>query len=168
ARRGPAVAEPSSPTDLPLDTTVALEDVGFAYADDDTWALRDVDLRIAAGRKVGLVGPSGSGKSTVAAVLVRFLDPDRGRATLGGEDLRSLSQADVRSRVTLDRQDAYLFATTIIENVRLALPGADDATVEDALRRTRIWDWVEGLPQGWHTFVGEDGAAVSGGERRRI
>ena len=88
--------------------------------------------------------------------------------TLGGEDLRSLRQADVRSRITLDGQDAFLFSTTILENVRLARPGADDAAVEAALRRAKIWDWVQTLPDGWATFVGEDGAAVSGGERRRI
>ncbi len=168
ARRGPAVLEPSEPAALPSDPTVALEGVGFAYADEASWALRDVDLRVAPGRKIALVGPSGSGKSTVAALLVRFLDPDHGRVTLGGEDYLSLRHEDIRSRVTLDRQDAYLFATTILENVRLARPGADDEAVEAALRRARIWDWVEGLPQGWHTFVGEDGVAVSGGERRRI
>ena len=131
-------------------------------------ALRDVDLRVAPRRKIALVGPSGSGKSTVAALLVRFLDPDRGRVTLGDADVRSLRQQELRTRVTLYRQDAYLFATTILENVLLARPAADDEAVEAALRRARIWDSVAGLPQGWHTFVGEDGAAVSGGERRRI
>jgi thiol reductant ABC exporter CydC subunit len=164
----PAVLEPAEPAELPLDPTVTLDDVGFAYTDGASWALHDVDLRLEPGRSLALVGPSGSGKSTVAALMVRFLDPDRGAVTLGHEDLRSLRQADVRSRITLDGQDAFLFSTTILENVRLARPGADDAAVEAALRRARIWDWVEGLPQGWGTFVGEDGAAVSGGERRRI
>jgi ATP-binding cassette subfamily C protein CydC len=168
AKRGPAVVEPEDAAALPADPAVALERVGFSYAEDALWALRDLDLPIPPGRTVALVGPSGSGKSTVAALLVRFLDPDEGRVTLGGQDSRELRQPDVRSRVALDRQDAYLFSTSILENVRLARPDADDAAVEDALRRARIWDWVEGLPDGWHTFVGEDGTAVSGGERRRI
>jgi len=167
-RRGPAVLEPAEPGELPSVTPVALEDVDFAYPSEGSWALRDVDLLVPQGRKIALVGASGSGKSTVASLLVRFIDPDQGRVTLGGADVRSLSQYDVRSRVTLDRQDAFLFATTILENVRLARAGADDTAVEVALRRAKIWEWVESLPDGWHTFVGEDGAAVSGGERRRI
>ncbi len=141
----PAVLEPADPADLPADPTVALDEVGFAYADEASWALRDVDLRLEPGRSLALVGPSGSGKSTVAALMVRFLDPDRGHVTLGHEDLRSLRQADVRSRITLDGQDAFLFSTTILENVRLARPGADDAAVEAALRRAKIWDWVQDL-----------------------
>jgi ATP-binding cassette, subfamily C, bacterial CydC len=168
ADRAPAVTEPAVPADLPSDPTVALEDVGFAYVQGASWALHDVDLTLAPGRRIAFVGPSGSGKSTVASLMVRFLDPDRGRVTLGGEDLRSLRQDDVRSRISLDGQDAFLFSSTILENVRLARPDADDAAVEAALRRARIWDWVRALPNGWHTFVGEDGAAVSGGERRRI
>jgi ABC-type multidrug transport system fused ATPase/permease subunit len=79
-----------------------------------------------------------------------------------------LRQQDVRSFVTLDAQEAYLFSTTIRENVRLAKPSAGDAEIERALRRAQIWQWVASLPDGWDTFVGEEGALVSGGERRRI
>jgi thiol reductant ABC exporter CydC subunit len=156
------------PTALPSDTTAALEHVDFDHAADESWGLRDVDLRLAPGRRVALTGPSGSGKSTVAELLVRFLDPDGGRVTLGGTDLRDLRRHDVRAAVTLDGQDGYLFSTTIRENVRLARPGAADHEIEAALRRARIWDWVASLPDGWDTFVGEEGARVSGGERRRI
>jgi len=100
--------------------------------------------------------------------MVRFFDPDNGRVTLGGTDLRDLRQGDVRSVVSLDGQDAYLFSTTIRENVRLAKPQADDREIESALRRARAWEWVASLPDGLDTFVGEEGAQVSGGERRRI
>ena len=164
----PAVADPPAPGEPPADMTAALERVGMDPADGETWGLREVDLRLAPGRRVALVGHSGSGKSTVAGLLVRFLDPTAGRVTLGGTDLRGMRQRDVRSAISLDTQDAYLFSTTIRENVRLARPGAGDAALEAALRRARIWDWVASLPDGWDTFVGEEGALVSGGERRRI
>jgi ABC-type multidrug transport system fused ATPase/permease subunit len=132
------------------------------------WVLDGVDLELRPGRRVALVGPSGCGKSTLAHLLVRFRDPDEGRVTLGGVDLRDLAQDDVRARVALCGQDAHLFATTIRENVRLARPGATDDEILAALRRARIGDWVASLPDGLDTDVGDEGALVSGGERRRI
>jgi ATP-binding cassette, subfamily C, bacterial CydC len=168
AGRQAAVVDSDRPAGPPPVAAAALEGVGFDYADDEAWGLRGVDLRIDPGRRIALVGRSGAGKSTVAALLVRFLDPDAGNVTLGGTDLRALRQRDVRSLVSLDRQDAYLFSTTIRENVRLARPDADDAAIEQALRRARLWDWAASLPDGLDTFVGEEGDLASGGERRRI
>jgi ATP-binding cassette subfamily C protein CydC len=164
----PEAMDPADPLERPAGPTAALEAVRFEHDDGETWGLRDVDLLLSPGRRIALVGHSGSGKSTVAALLVRFFDPDAGRVTLGGVDERRLRQADVREVVGLDGQDAYLFASTIRENVRLARPGADDAEIEAALRRARVWDWVAGLPDGLDTFVGTEGALVSGGERRRL
>jgi len=161
-------ADPLTPRPRPSDCTAALDTVGFDSGDGDTWGLDEVDLRIEPGTRIALMGHSGSGKTTVAELLVRFLDPDRGRVTLGGTDLRDLRRQDVRSRISLDGQDGYLFSSTIRENVRLARPGADDADIEAALRRAGVWDWVASLPQGMDTFVGSEGANVSGGERRRI
>jgi ABC-type multidrug transport system fused ATPase/permease subunit len=100
--------------------------------------------------------------------MVRFFDPDAGRVVVGGTDARRMRQRDVRRVVSLDGQDAYLFSTTIRENVRLARPDAEDQEIEDALRRARAWPWVASLPDGLDTFVGAEGAQVSGGERRRI
>jgi thiol reductant ABC exporter CydC subunit len=168
AGRDPAVTDPAEPAAPPAATEVACDGVAFSYGDGESWDLRGVDLSLPRGRRVALVGPSGSGKSTVAALLVRFLDPAAGRVTLGDTDLRDLRQADVRARVTLDAQDAYLFATTIRENVRLARPGASDAEIGDALGAARLSDWVASLPDGLETFVGEEGTQVSGGERRRL
>ncbi len=162
------VAEPDHPLPLPAGTSVGLEHASFDHGDGEGWGLRGVDLRLEPGRSVALVGPSGAGKSTVAALLVRFLDPDRGHADLGGADMRALRSEDVRSVVSLDGQESYLFSTTIRENVRLARPGASDDEIREALRRARILDWVESLPAGLDTFVGEEGERVSGGERRRI
>jgi ATP-binding cassette subfamily C protein CydC len=101
-------------------------------------------------------------------LLLRFLDPEAGRITLDGKDLRDYRQADVRGAVAVAGQDAHIFSTTIRENIRLARPGATDAEVEAALRRARILDWVETLPDGLDTLVGEEGAQLSGGQRQRI
>ena len=160
----PAAGSAAGPAAGPL----VLDGVHVRPDDSDGWGLRGADLSLAPGRRLALLGRSGSGKTTIAELLVRFLDPDGGRVRLAGADLRTLAQRDLRARVTLDRQDAYLFASTIRENVRLARPGADDAAVEAALRRAGLGDWVAGLPAGLDTPVGEDGAAVSGGERRRL
>ena len=131
-------------------------------------AVRDLDLELDPGERVALVGPSGCGKSTVAALLVRFLDPVCGRVTMNGRDLRDLSTEDVRRVVGLVADDAHIFDTTVGENLRIARP---DATVEDlraALESVRLLDWVDGLPAGLDTSVGERGERLSGGQRRRL
>ncbi|WP_436700358.1 thiol reductant ABC exporter subunit CydD [Nocardioides sp. BYT-33-1] len=127
-----------------------------------------VSLDLGPGDRVAVVGPSGSGKSTLAAVLLRFLDPADGSAELGGAPLEHLGLADVRRRVGLVDDHPHVFATTVAENVRLARPGADDAEVEDALRRAHLGAWLDALPEGLHTWVGAGHADVSGGERARI
>jgi ABC-type multidrug transport system fused ATPase/permease subunit len=126
------------------------------------------DLSLPAGRKVALVGPSGVGKTTVVNLVLRFLDPVRGRVTLGGCDLRDLRQEDVRRLVAVAGQDSFLFSTSIRENVRLARPDASDEEIERALRQAQLWDWVSSLPEGLDTLVGEEGRKLSGGQRQRV
>jgi ATP-binding cassette subfamily C protein CydC len=147
---------------------VSLEGVRARYADEAQPALYGVDLCLPAGGRVALVGPSGAGKSTIVSLLLRFRDPDRGRVTLAGRDLRDYRQADVRRAIAVAGQESHLFSAGIRENVCLARPDAGDAEVEAALRRARIWDWVRSLPAGWDTRVGEDGRELSGGQRQRI
>ncbi len=130
--------------------------------------LRDVDLTLLPGARVALVGPSGSGKSTVAELLVRFLDPTAGRVTLNGIDLRHLDSGQVRRIVGYLPEDAYLFDSTIAANLRIGRPGATDEQLRDALAQARVLEWVDNLPEGLETLVGENGAAVSGGQRRRL
>jgi thiol reductant ABC exporter CydC subunit len=167
--REPAVVDPADPAPLPAAPfAIELEGVRARYAPGEPPVLDDLDLRLDPGGRIALVGPSGAGKTTVASLLVRFLDPEGGRVTLGGRDLREYRQDDVRRVIAVAGQDSHLFSTTIRENVRLGRVEASDAEVAQALERARILDWVRGLPDGWNTLVGEEGRELSGGQRQRL
>lgn len=127
-----------------------------------------LSLRLEPGERVGLVGSSGSGKSTLAALLLRFVDPVSGSVTMGDLPLHRIALDDLRSVVGLVDDDPHVFATSLVENVRLARPGASDADVDAALRRARLGTWLDTLPEGLHTWLGDGHAAVSGGERARL
>ena len=114
------------------------------------------------------MGASGAGKTTVVELLQRFIDPEAGRVTLNGRDLREYRQEDVRSAIAVVGQEAHLFSASLRDNVALARPDASDAAVEHALRRARLWDWVRELPDGLDTQVGEAGRGLSGGQRQRV
>jgi ATP-binding cassette subfamily C protein CydC len=165
--REPPVRDPEQPRPVAGPGVLRLEQARLRHG-EGPWLLDGADLSLAPGRRVALVGPSGAGKTTLAQVLVRFRDLDGGRATLDGHDLREYAQDDVRSVVALCGQDAHLFATTIRENVRLARPQAGDDEIAAALRRAGAADWLDALPEGLDTFVGDDGGLVSGGQRQRI
>ena len=165
----PLVRDPVGPAPVPTwPFAVALEDVRTRYPGQPRCAIDGVSLGLEPGERVALLGPSGAGKTTVANLLLRFLDPECGRVTLAGRDLRNYRQEDVRRAISVAGQDSHLFSTSIRNNVRLARPHASDAEVQDALRRARIWDWISGLPDGLDTFVGEAGRELSGGQRQRI
>jgi ATP-binding cassette subfamily C protein CydCD len=134
----------------------------------DAAATPECSVRLGPGERCAVVGPSGSGKSTLAALMMRFLDPDGGRVLHGGVDLRDLALDDVRRLTGLVDDDPHVFATTAAENVRLARPEADDAAVEAALRRAHLGAWLDGLPEGLDTWLGDGHAGLSGGERARL
>jgi len=157
-----AAAAPSWPF------AVALEGVRARYPGHQRPVLDDVSLRLEPGERVALVGASGAGKTTVVNLMLRFLDPEEGRVTIGGRDLRDHRQEDIRSAISVAGQDSHLFTASIRDNVRLPRPEASDWEVEQALRRARIWDWVDQLPERMDTLVGEQGRELSGGQRQRI
>jgi ATP-binding cassette, subfamily C, bacterial CydC len=167
--REPRIVDPAEP--LPTPATpfpIVLDNVCARYGPDEWPALEGFSLRLEAGSRVVLLGRSGAGKTTVVRLLLRFLDPERGRVTLAGEDLRRYRQEDVRRMVAVAGQDAHLFSTSIRDNLTLARPEASDEELERALRSARILDWVQRLPQGLDTLVGEEGRELSGGQRQRI
>jgi thiol reductant ABC exporter CydC subunit len=167
--RAPAVREPELPVPAPpRRAPVRLEGVTARYDPIEEPVLRDLDLELAPGRKVALVGPSGAGKTTVTRLLLRFLDPERGRVTIGGRDVREYAQADVRRHFAIAGQESYLFDSTIRENLRLARPEATDAELWAVLLLARLDAWVASLPGGLDARVGEEGSRLSGGQRQRL
>ena len=167
--RQPTVMDPADPRPMPHgQVSVALEGVTARYASADEPAFTGFDLRIDPGARIALIGPSGVGKTTVTNLLLRFLDPEAGRVTIDGVDLRDLRQEDVRRTFALAAQEAHVFGSTIRENLRLARPEATDEELRIVLGRARLGDWVASLPDGLDTLVGEEGAQLSGGQRQRL
>ena len=162
---------PAHPVPLPDKAggpTIRLRGVCARWPGANRDALTGIDLDLVPGRRIVVVGESGSGKSTLLAVLLGFLTPTAGRITLDGVDAADLDPDQLRSLFSWCDQRAHLFGSTVVENVRLARPGADDAEVEAALRDAGAGSWLDGLPLGMNTAVGEHGRAVSGGERQRV
>jgi ATP-binding cassette subfamily B protein len=148
---------------------MAFEAVTFHYPSRPTApALVDFSLDIPAGRSLALVGPSGAGKSTVFELLQRFYDPGAGRITLDGIDLRDLSLADLREQLALVPQQPVLFSADVRYNIAYGRPGASDAEIEAAARRAHALEFIERLPQGFGTELGDRGVRLSGGQRQRI
>ena len=134
----------------------------------DAPILDGLDLEVAPGESLALVGATGSGKSTVAGLLARLYDPDRGRVLLDGHDLRELRLADVRRAVALVFEETFLFTDTVRENIRFARPDADDNDIEHAARLAGAAEFIADLPDGYDTVLGERGFSLSGGQRQRI
>ncbi|MET7832230.1 ABC transporter ATP-binding protein [Micromonospora sediminicola] len=165
------VAEPARPAALDPATVrghLRVEDVTFSYPGSDTAALAGVSLDVPAGTSLALVGETGSGKSTLAALVSRLHDPDAGRITIDGTDLRDLRLADLAAVVGVVSQETYLLHGTVRDNLRYARPDATDADIEAAARAARIHDLIVALPDGYDTMVGSRGHRFSGGEQQRL
>ena len=184
----PALRDPDRPATLaqPVRGALAFKDVWFRYeppaelpgmlrpdhATEDAavpeWTLRGVSLSVCPGETVALVGPSGGGKTTTVSLIPRFYDPQRGRVTLDGADVRDLRLRDLRGAVGVVPQETLLFSGTIRDNIAYGRPGATPAEVEAAARGAHAHEFVERLPDGYDTVVGERGVKLSGGQRQRI
>ena len=154
--------------------SVDIQDVSFAYGarlgeeDDDTPVLHDISLHIAAGQHIALVGPSGSGKTTIARLIARLTDPTIGRVQIGGVTLTEVSNVELRRRLIVVPQEPFLFANTIAYNLEFAEPYATPQTMTDAFTELGLSDWLESLPLGLDTHVGQRGSSLSAGERQLV
>ena len=146
---------------------VDVKDVSFTY-DGTEEVLHHVDLHVAVGETVAVVGPSGGGKSTLCQLIPRFYDVTEGEIDIDGVDVRRLRLADLRRAVGVVQQDVFLFADTVRENIRYGRPDATDEEVEAAAKRAEIYDDILAMPQGFDTYVGERGTLLSGGQKQRV
>jgi ATP-binding cassette subfamily B protein len=166
------VTSPALPVvaDMPVaGSAIAFEGIGFNYPSRPNQAALDAfTLSIQPGQTVAIVGPSGAGKSTVFQLLLRFYDPQNGRIVLDGVDTRQMSLEALRQRVGIVPQDAVIFSTSALENIRYGRPDASDAEVRHAATAAFADSFINALPQGYDTFLGERGVRLSGGQRQRI
>ena len=146
---------------------IGVENVSFSY-EDDPEVLHDVSLHVPAGKTVAIVGPSGGGKSTLCQLIPRFYDVTGGAITVDGHDVRSVTQESLRRSIGIVQQDVFLFADSILENIRYGKPGATMEEIIDAAKRAEIYDDIMAMPDGFDTYVGERGTLLSGGQKQRI
>jgi len=147
---------------------IEVRDLHFRYAPDEPLVLDGLSFDVPAGGRVALVGPNGAGKSSVVNLLLRFWDYEGGTIRIGGQELHTLPADDVRKLLGVVPQHLYLFNATIRDNLYLANPGASEADLVAACRQAQLHEFIEGLPQGYDTLVGENGLLLSGGERQRL
>ena len=164
----PTVEDVQSPAPLPRDTTLTVEHLNFRYQADEPYVLQDINLTLKPDACVMLVGPSGSGKSTLTHLLLRFFDYEEGRITLGARALHDYKQDDIYKLISVVEQDTHLFNTTIRANLMLARPEASEEEMIEATKKAQLHEFVQTLPHGYDTEVGEQGLRLSGGERQRI
>ncbi|MFZ5962865.1 ABC transporter transmembrane domain-containing protein [Thalassococcus sp. BH17M4-6] len=161
--------ETPQPPPAPVRGAIAFDDVSFAYpARPDTAALDHVSLTVAPGETVALVGPSGAGKTTIIQLIQRFYDPDEGQITLDGVPLDGMARDAFRRHIALVPQDPVIFAASARENIRFGRPDATDAEIEAAARAAAAHEFIERLPEGFDSWLGERGVMLSGGQKQRI
>ena len=164
----PAIVEPAHSASMTLPPAIRYEGVRLRYADAAPWALDGVDLELAPGAHLAVIGSSGAGKSSLIGALLKFHPLQRGRIVFGGQPLDALCGEDVRAHVAVITQRTHLFNISLLDNLLLARPDADAAAIERAVHLAQLDDFVARLPQGYDTVLGESAALVSGGEARRI
>jgi thiol reductant ABC exporter CydC subunit len=164
----PPVHDPPPPSPTTRGYSLQLKNLRFRYAADEPPALDGVSFTLPQGGSLAVVGPSGAGKSTLVNLLLRFWEYDEGHITLGGQELRTYRGEDLRRMIGVVSQHTYLFNATVRDNLLLARPDAGRAEIERVAREAQIHDFIESLPQGYNTWVGEQGLKLSGGQRQRL
>jgi ATP-binding cassette subfamily B protein len=147
---------------------IVFDRVGFSYGEGEAEVLSNISLHVEPGAKIALVGPSGSGKTTLCSLLPRFYDVTSGAILIDGQDVRDVSVASLRSKIGVVQQDVYLFAGTVYENIAYGKPGATPEEAIEAAKRAGAHAFIEKLPNGYDTYVGERGVRLSGGQKQRI
>ena len=166
------VQEPAAPLPVPSNTpgrfSLEFDHVHFAYQSDEGEVVHDISFEVSTGKRVAIVGASGAGKSTLVNLALRFWDPDRGTIRLNGHDIRQYALGDLRGLIGVVSQETYLFNDTMRGNLLLARPEASDSEIEQALEQAQLTGFIQQLPKGLATWVGEQGLRLSGGERQRL
>jgi len=147
---------------------IDVDNVSFSYDRDDAEVLHHVSVHVAPGETIAVVGPSGGGKTTLCSLIPRFYDVAEGSIRIDGLDVRDVTQQSLRRNVGVVQQDVFLFAASIMENIRYGRPGASEDDVIAAAKRAEIYDDIMAMPEGFNTYVGERGALLSGGQKQRI
>jgi ATP-binding cassette subfamily B protein len=167
--RDAKVKDPSNPQPLKVTKgAVEFKDVCFDYGGQSNTLFTALNLLIKPGEKVGLVGPSGGGKTTITKLLLRFMDIESGEILIDGQTIANVRQDDLRSKIAYVPQDTLMFHRSIMENIRYSKPGASDEEVVAAAKKANADDFIQGLPHGYDTLVGERGIKLSGGQRQRV
>ena len=157
-----------------VEPSIEFKNVDFEYdADDDAWSrdekiLKDLELEIGPGKHFALVGPTGSGKSTVINLLMRYWDPQKGKVAIGDAKVQDFLLSELQDELSTVSQRSYIFNSTIGENIRMGKPDATQEEIEQAAAQANLLEWIQGLPDGFNTKVGERGSKLSGGQRQRI
>lgn len=168
AEKQPTVVPPQAPHLPPRSADLCIRDLKFAYAEEQRYVLDGIDLDLPPGQRIALIGPSGAGKTSLVNVLLRFWDFQKGRIILDGVDIRQYDPQDVRKMIAVVGQSAYVFSSTLRQNLLIACPRAGERDLASAIQGARLDELVNRLPQGLETWVGDRGYQLSGGERQRV
>ena len=158
----------SPPSPKPRDYSLEFHNLNFRYAEDEAPALSEVSFTIPDGGCVAVIGPSGAGKSTLVNLLLRFWDYQGGEIYIGGHELREYTEEDVRKMLSVVSQQSHLFNGSLRDNLWLANPDANEAEMSEACQQAQLYDFIQTLPEGLGTMIGENGLLLSGGERQRL